>query len=612
MDGEYYAEALEDLKKARLRRDKDQRMARTYGMHFVDYFPHRETGLAYYRLGRLKEAERELELSLKQYPSSKARFYLDRVRKRLIEQEGGIILAPFLDLDVKTYEFWTKDDPVVISGTAKDEHYIAQIKIAGTPLFLDGAQKHVSFKQKVQLAQGLHVIDVVAKNLSGKETRKEVTIHVDREGPTITIEELVEGQGKRSGHVYLKASIYDEAGVSELRINGAPVRVQAREEVIISKWVSIKDRVLELIALDTLKNKTSALIPISPAPGEGSSVMLCLSESSILPVIYAGLFDRKNKIPPKVTLRGWTKTQTVYLEKIYLEGHAEDPEGIVSLTINGKSVLRKKCKYIFFNQLVDLKEGKNIIVINATDLSGNRATEEIEVIRKIPKVQQLAERMSVSIMPFDLKGTASDISYSLQDNLISSLMAQNRFRLVERQLLDLILTEHKLSRSELIDRATALKIGKLAAAEAIIAGTIIESSKGIEIVGRMVDTETAEILAVEDVYDEVKDLPSLRNLAEGLAIKFHRDFPLAQGIVVSKGRSYIFTDLGQDKIRLKRKILVYRDKPIRHPLTGKILGNDSVILGRARIVQIGDGISKAELIEGNDAEIKQLDKVIPQ
>ena len=33
--------ALHDLKKAAAKRDRDQRMARTYGMHFIDYFPHR-------------------------------------------------------------------------------------------------------------------------------------------------------------------------------------------------------------------------------------------------------------------------------------------------------------------------------------------------------------------------------------------------------------------------------------------------------------------------------------------------------------------------------------------------------------------------------------------
>ncbi len=87
-DGEFQQEAIADFKVAIAQRPEDQRRARTYGMHFVDYFPRRELGVVYYQMGDFKAAKAELELSLSQYPSSKARFYLDRVRKALIEQEA--------------------------------------------------------------------------------------------------------------------------------------------------------------------------------------------------------------------------------------------------------------------------------------------------------------------------------------------------------------------------------------------------------------------------------------------------------------------------------------------------------------------------------------------
>jgi tetratricopeptide (TPR) repeat protein len=93
-DGEFYEEALEDLKEAVDRRKKDQRMARTYGMHFIDYFPHRELGIVYYQISDLEKAKTELEKSLRQFPSAKARFYLDRVRKALLEQEAEELPPP--------------------------------------------------------------------------------------------------------------------------------------------------------------------------------------------------------------------------------------------------------------------------------------------------------------------------------------------------------------------------------------------------------------------------------------------------------------------------------------------------------------------------------------
>ena len=36
-EGEFYQEALTDLREAVRQRTKDQRMARTYGMHFIEY-----------------------------------------------------------------------------------------------------------------------------------------------------------------------------------------------------------------------------------------------------------------------------------------------------------------------------------------------------------------------------------------------------------------------------------------------------------------------------------------------------------------------------------------------------------------------------------------------
>jgi phage terminase large subunit-like protein len=143
-------------------------------------------------------------------------------------------------------------------------------------------------------------------------------------------------------------------------------------------------------------------------------------------------------------------------------------------------------------------------------------------------------------------------------------------------------------------------------------GSIIETRTGIEIVGRMIDTETSEILATEDVYDEIKDIPALRTLAEGMAIKFHREFPLLDGVVIQQKGKYIFIDLGQDKIKLQRRLIVYREEPIKHPVTGKVLGADNEIVGRARVTQVSPEMSKAEVIRGKPGAIRRLYKVMTQ
>jgi hypothetical protein len=183
---------------------------------------------------------------------------------------------------------------------------------------------------------------------------------------------------------------------------------------------------------------------------------------------------------------------------------------------------------------------------------------------------------------------------------------------VEREKLDVILAEQKLSRTQLIEKNTALSLGKLVATQAIITGSLIDSRTGIEMVGRVVDTETSEILATEDVYTEERDMMALKRTAEGMAIKFHRDFPLVSGLVIDQKDRFVFTDLGKDKIQMNRRLIVYREEPVKHPVTGKLMGMDHVILGHARVNQLMPEMSKAEVVRGDAGSIRPLDKVISE
>ncbi|MGA1863525.1 MAG: CsgG/HfaB family protein, partial [bacterium] len=231
---------------------------------------------------------------------------------------------------------------------------------------------------------------------------------------------------------------------------------------------------------------------------------------------------------------------------------------------------------------------------------------------KIPKALQLSERLSLTVFPFEQGEGGSSASSNFQHNLIDALVKRNRFRVIEREKLDTILQEQKLSRTKLFDESTALRLGRLIAANSIVAGSIIETRTGIEIVARMIDTETSDILASEDVYGEIKDINALMSLAEGMAVKFHKDFPLVNGLIIKCKEKEIVTDLGHDVIKLYRRLIVYRDEEIKHPLTNKILGADTKIIGRARITQVMPNMSQAEL-EGCKAEvIDRLDKVITE
>ena len=64
-------------------------------------------------------------------------------------------------------------------------------------------------------------------------------------------------------------------------------------------------------------------------------------------------------------------------------------------------------------------------------------------------------------------------------------------------------------------------------------------------------------------------------------------------ILECKGED-IFTDLGSDVIKLRRRLIVYRDEPIKHPMSGQVLGANNKIMGHARVVQVMPKMSKAD------------------
>jgi len=611
-EGKFYEEALADLEEAVSRREKDQRMARTYGMHFIDYFPHRELGIVYYQIADLEKAKSELERSLSQFSSSKARFYLDRIRKALLEKETGKFSPPKLIINIKNDPFWTRQDPVVISGVAEDKAYVAGITIRGIPLFLDGSEKRVPFEKVLNLSQGTHIVEISAKNLLEKTTTKQIIIHVDREGPIVSLQEFYFDQSATGRELRISGLIYDEAGVSELKINGQPILTQKGKKVSFTARLPVDHaNKLELSASDQLGNQISAHIPFSNRKSQ-LPVLLACRGLDVQDYCVAGLFDFRNTSPPAIRLRGWTDRQTVFLNRAYIEGYVSSESVIQRLTINQIPILYGKGRYIFFSHMADLAEGENVLTIEAVDEAGRTTSRKIILTRQIPGAFDLEERMSLTVFPFEQKGIASSACLGFHDNLINAIVDLNRFRVVERDKLDIVLREQKLSRTDLFEKSTILKLGKLVAAQSVITGSIIETRKGVEVVARLIDTETSEILATEDVYNEVKNFPALRFLAEGMAAKFHRAFPLIDGLIIARKGKNIFTDLGRDMIKLQRRLIVYRENPVKHPKTGIILGVDNKVIGRARITQLMQEMSRAELFDPGIEVFVRLDRVITE
>jgi tetratricopeptide (TPR) repeat protein len=616
MEGEFYEEALLDLDIAVNKRFADKRRARTYGLHFVDYFPHREKGLTYYLIGDYESAKKELALSIQDEPSAKALFYRDKIRKILLETKKPLISSPNIRVNLPSDEIWTKADPVIISGTAEDTQYISKIAFSGQNYYLKASRQNVNFSESFSLDQGEHVIEVYAQNLLGGDAVRNIVIHVDRQGPVI----IMQSQASQPAvQKKIKGYLYDESGEISLYADGRKVAIQKGKDIPFSIPVFPGSKTIHLLAKDKLGNETQAVIDLTDMAAKRGNVLVAANEYSTVAsdsgIFKLALFSKsKDKYPPTIKLNGWTDEQTVFMDKVFIEGDVRDQNNIVDLTVNNIPILRRKGSNIFFNHLMDLKEGKNLVTIKAEDESGNTAVKEIIIIRDVPTVLQLDSRFSMTLIPFDNKGMDTGLNHSYDNQFLLKLMDQNRFRIIERARLDLILQEQKLSNTKLIDENTALRLGRLVAAQSTMVGNFIETRIGIEVVARLIDNETSEIIAVKDVYDEFKDRAALRDLAEGMAIKFHRDFPLLDGMIIEiKGNSF-YIDIGKGKIKPNTRLIVYKESaPIHHPDTGKILGKDTQIIGHARVTHVMEQMAKVDLLKGETIKgINIKDKVITQ
>ncbi|MBF0468386.1 MAG: hypothetical protein HQK61_05820 [Desulfamplus sp.] len=703
-EGRFFQEALADFDKAIALRPEDQRRARTYGMHFIDYFPNREKGIVLLEMERPEDAKQNLEKSLIQFPSAKAAFYIDRIREKLLKnnnivnRDKSTPSSPLIELRVTpavagngmaTDEIWTKEDPVILNGEINDVHYVSELLINSDEIFLGHASEHVSLNHPLTLEQGHHELHVHAKNLMGLESDKAIVIHVDREGPVIVIESMT--RNPKENEILVSALLCDEAGIAGLTVkrddgsdqtipyqdlpyNGHALMGTTKNKSLnktghdrdfhikginseagadsyrLDRYIQIKlhDSTGHIVikAFDRLDNETVARVSVTPRKINSKTENRSLSKTKAVLVADAGVFINtgvladsggltgsgssmaglvkeffqsasEDKSPPVLSIPDWEEPQSVYLDKVYLDGEALDDQSIKSITVEGVEKFRQPTdkqsaiSHLFFNHMLRLKPGENRITVSATDEQGNTSTRVLTITRVVAEAFQLKNRLSLLVLPFENRGEVPESASGFQDNVLGNLVEQNRFNMIERAKLDAILEEQKLSSEAIFDQTNAIQIGKLLSARSILTGTILATRNGLEIATRMVDTETSEIIAAKDVYGESMELPAIRDLAQGLAVKLHLEFPLVSGMVVQNKDDALIVDLGQGVLKLNRRVIVFREEPVVHPVTGKTLGSDNTILGYAKVNQVMEDISRVTIISSGTSA-KALDKIITE
>ncbi len=114
-------------------------------------------------------------------------------------------------------------------------------------------------------------------------------------------------------------------------------------------------------------------------------------------------------------------------------------------------------------------------------------------------------KRKVAIVDFPLlTGQMTELGIFLSDKLTNSLFQyKDKFEVVERKQLDAVFKEINLTLTGIIDDKTALSIGKVLGADAIVIGTLTDLGNKVDINIHLLATEQAKVLAVgNDVLDK--------------------------------------------------------------------------------------------------------------
>lgn len=131
---------------------------------------------------------------------------------------------------------------------------------------------------------------------------------------------------------------------------------------------------------------------------------------------------------------------------------------------------------------------------------------------------QAAERR-VAVLYFENTGNPEleMLKLGLAEMLIGDLTGQAGIEVLERGRINDLLGELELQKTDKVDQSTAVQMGKLLGVERIVLGSYFELMGQFQLMGRVVDVETGQILGADQQSGAVADFMALEDrLAAGL------------------------------------------------------------------------------------------------
>ncbi len=228
-----------------------------------------------------------------------------------------------------------------------------------------------------------------------------------------------------------------------------------------------------------------------------------------------------------------------------------------------------------------------------------------------PEDQWTSRPMVLSFLDFQEKGGLSErdgISIFFTSQLSDYLNSSGRVKVVERVILDKLLQELNLGSSDLADRQTALKLGRVLAAKLISAGSFYYLPAYTLLSMRMIDTETSAIAMVENRRLQSIDT-GLLELNRKILKTIIEKYPLRGYIIQPEGSGQVLINIGarQGVVMGSRFKAVVEAEPIIYK--GRKLSAGTKKIGVIEVVKVEPDLAYCKVVE-KERPLKRDDKII--
>lgn len=188
--------------------------------------------------------------------------------------------------------------------------------------------------------------------------------------------------------------------------------------------------------------------------------------------------------------------------------------------------------------------------------------------------------------------------------ITQAFQADKRIEVVDRSMIDALLNELKLSSSDLADKNTALKLGRLLSARLIATGSIIRDADSVQISIQVIETETSQVkVAIAEPLDRKLSQPQIADKISELLLKaIKKQFPVRGEVSKVEGKTLILNLGSNVGLAAGTKLNLVDPR-----LTGdeRILGTIEVTEVRATDATATSGNSKLRILSGVKVEETQ-------